>query len=150
MMGVQDDGERADTFIVTREHRRFAEFADAVRQHRYIGVCHGPAGVGKTRSARRYARWDVVETMLVEWGPRADADAAVAAALACTRAVFYTPTVGLTLRELRPDLTRLLSRADLRIDQHVRPHVVRVSRQPAHVELLMIDEADRLSMTALE
>ncbi|HDN0444904.1 TPA: ATP-binding protein, partial [Staphylococcus aureus] len=30
-------------FIVTKEHRRFAEFADAVRKQNTIGVCFGPA-----------------------------------------------------------------------------------------------------------
>lgn len=34
-------------FIVTKEHRRFTEFANAVRKERTIGICHGDAGVGK-------------------------------------------------------------------------------------------------------
>ncbi len=61
LLGKNDDGRRfltagigelsghppaepaaATPFLVTREHRRFTEFADAVRQHRYIGLGWGP------------------------------------------------------------------------------------------------------------
>jgi DNA transposition AAA+ family ATPase len=88
---AETDSRRTGPFIVTKEHRRFTEFSDAVRRHRYVGLCYGPAGVGKTLSARQYANWDLSEPLLLSWGPRDPSDAKVYAALADSRAVFYTP-----------------------------------------------------------
>ncbi len=142
---------RTGTFIVTKEHRRFTEFADTVRKHRYIGLCYGPAGVGKTLSARRYASWDLAEPLLLTWGPRDPSDAKVYAALSRSRTVFYTPTVGGGLRELRDELKQLTSRVNSGIDQHIHRHEEsRSASQADLVELLVIDEAERLSATALE
>ncbi len=143
-------GERAGLFIATKEHRRFTEFADAVLRHRYIGLCCGPAGVGKTHSARRYARWDIAEPLLATWGPRAPSDAPVYAALARSRSVFYTLAVSAPFRVLREEIARLMTRADICIDTHVhRDEIVRTGlTDPA--ELLILDEAERLSTVALE
>lgn len=144
-------GRRIGTFIATKEHRRFTEFADTVRRHRYIGLCYGPAGVGKTLSARRYACWDLAEPLLLTWGPRDPSDAKVYAALSRSRSVFYTPTVAGGLRELRDEMKRLTDRVNICIDQHVYHHEEsRSGSQADLVELLVIDEAERLSATALE
>jgi DNA transposition AAA+ family ATPase len=142
----------ASTFIATQEHRRFTEFADAVRKHRYIGLCHGPAGVGKTLSARRYARWDRAEPLLITWGVREPSDVKVYADLDRARSVFYTPTVGGTLRELRQELPRLMDRVDICIEQHVRPNGTApvMHGRAQFLELIIVDEAERLSTTTLE
>jgi len=149
---AETDGRRAGTFIVTKEHRRFTEFSDAVRRHQYVGLCYGPAGVGKTLSARHYAGWDLCEPLLLSWGPRDPSDVTVYAALAQSRAVFYTPTVNEPLRELREELKRLMDRVGICISQ--APHFEKIksaANAPSSlVELLVIDEAERLSTTTLE
>jgi DNA transposition AAA+ family ATPase len=147
-------GERAGTFIATKEHRRFTEFAEAVRKHRYVGLCYGSAGVGKTLSARRYAHWDLAISVIEAWKSRRDSSQAkVNAALARSRTVFHTPTVLGTLRDLRETLNAHIGRVHSCIDDHLHRHVkgcrVMISHEPL-VEMLIFDEAERLSVTALE
>ena len=142
------------SFIATKEHRRFTEFVQAVRKHRYIGLCFGAAGVGKTLSARRYAHWDLAEPLVRDWGPRDPSDAKVYAALHRSRSVFFTPSVGGTLSEFRSDLKLLTTRVEICIDEHAHKdkeqRVVSYAKKKHPIELIIVDEAERLSTTALE
>ena len=143
-------------FIVTKEHRRFTEFADAVRRGHTIGLCFGPAGVGKTLSARRYAHWEKAYDLLTYWGPRADSDAKIYAALARSRTVLYTPSVLTTPRVLKDELDQAITRTNICIDQHLEP--VGPDTTPTwarrhgknYVQLIIVDESERLRPTALE
>ena len=137
-------------FLETKEYRRFAEFCDACRRYRYIGLCYGPPGVGKTLSARHYAQWDLFETHLplgMEIAPPPE--------LIPLRTGFYTPSVNNSPGRIEKDVAELrhhvlvLTEAALQLqqgnDDWMLPHP-----PPKRVELLIVDEADRLKTVGLE
>src|SRR5438128_6376366 len=88
------------TFVLTKEYRRFAEFCEACQRDRYIGLCYGPPGVGKTLSARYYANW----FQLMTYPPYAFGSETEFAAVAGTTTVFYTPAVVNTPGRIAQDI----------------------------------------------
>lgn len=69
------------------------------------------------------------------------------AALARSRTVFYTPTVKGTFRKVVDDLSALMARVDVCIEQPTG--LIAYSRRD-YVQLLVVDEAERLSANELE
>lgn len=140
-------------FITTKEHRRFVEFAQAVKKQRTIGLCVGPAGVGKTLSARRYTRWDTLHPFIRDWGPRSEADKQVYALAARTRTAFYTPAVLASPKATQDELTHDVNRLGICISQHLardNPNLDHHGEYTDLVDMVIIDEAERLSAITLE
>jgi DNA transposition AAA+ family ATPase len=138
-------------FVETKEYRRFAEFCDACRRDRYIGLCYGAPGVGKTLSARHYARWSSLEavfaqrTLWIDPPQRPD--------LADCRTIIYTPSMTTTPKRLEEVLYQLRRSLYVTVAA-AQPH----QDQPPDLssfddrwtELVIVDEADRLTFPALE
>jgi DNA transposition AAA+ family ATPase len=142
---------RPEEFLETQEYRLFAEFCDACRRYRYIGLCHGPPGVGKTLSARHYAHWEALGPMLedcpVGWEPTARP------ALAACRTVVYTPSMTTTPKRLETELRGLQWALHYTIEAtrhagEADPHLAAFDTR--WTELVIVDEADRLKFPPLE
>ena len=138
-------------FVKTKEYRRFMEMCEECRRSRLIGLCYGAAGVGKTEASRAYARWDEIEPLLSWHGvvqPRLSPENPRPSA------AFYTPTVTVTARQIEKDIAllrwslRVIGEAARAVPQEVE--TVEGMVRPGQVDLLVVDEADRLKPLALE
>ena len=140
-------------FVETKEYRRFAEFCEACRRYRSIGLCYGRPGVGKTLSARHYARWDQLEPAVREAWAQAPP---VPAELIARRTLFDTVSMTTTPKRLEQDLSRLGNGFKLLVGSVLAPDQDPLERTVAHLkgppvaEVLVVDEVDRLKFPVLE
>jgi DNA transposition AAA+ family ATPase len=136
-------------FIVTKEYRRFAEFCDACREARYIGLCYGLPGVGKTVSARQYTRWNQLESLLggpppYRHTPTPPPDSGP------WQTVRYTPGVTNTPRSVEQAVGNVWGTVQglgARATWYRDPTAAVLRRPP---DLLVVDEADRRKTASLE
>jgi hypothetical protein len=138
------------TFLVTKEYRRFAEFCDACRRERYIGLCYGPPGVGKTLSARHYARWEALGPVVERrsfWH-----DIPSRPDLAECRTILFSPSVTATPKRVDDELRNLRHRLHTIIEEALYPDEPPpgISFDDRWTELIIVDEADRLNFPSLE
>lgn len=160
------------TFLETKEYRRFSEFCDACRKHKYIGLCHGAPGVGKTLSAWHYTKWQLIQPYFPErfynayrlvFIERIIAEAIIRnkasfpAEIRNCRSILYTPSVTNTPKRVEQEiqaqrlaLTYLVRtmQGDMSKESLEESTPRRLWSDPT--ELIIIDEADRLKMAALE
>ena len=143
---------KSPSFIVTKEHRRFVEFCDACRRYKYIGLCYGSPGIGKTISARQYCQQDDIDELLTN---HRLLDLPAKPDMSPCTTLFYTPTVTSSLGRLekeviagRKQLSELnywMQASGAKQVTHLLPLVVQDV-----IKLLIVDEADRLKAGGLE
>src|SRR5271165_898754 len=92
----------AGEFVETQEYRRFDEFCHACRRDRYIGLCYGPPGVGKTLSALHYTE----QNKTIFSKAYADSEVSLKGVLG-SNVVFYTAKVSNTPGQILNDIQRM-------------------------------------------
>ncbi len=147
------EASSAGSFILTKEYHRFEEFCEACRRERYIGLCYGPAGVGKTLAARHYSKRDLIERHADNrFHYSRDSMPPVPPEAADCHTVFYTAPVANTPRVVKEGLydTRMaleriggLAEADQKKSDGGASFANRC-------KLVLVDEADRLKTPSLE
>ncbi len=144
---LQSEEPTQSDFLITKEYRKFVEFADACKRYRYIGLCYGPPGVGKTLSARHYAQSDILEHFRSH-----PTENSLPLEMGTCRTVVYTPTVSTTPKQVEKEIASL--RHTLKYG--VREAMCKGDESASDslpedcTELIIVDEADRLKFQAME
>lgn len=140
-------------FICTKQYRQFEEFCKACHRDRYIGLCYGPAGAGKTESAKRYTKWHQIEKHRNSITKRLNTSIARKIPMGKLNSIVYTPSVLNPPRDLIGDIKSAQREFSLLKERYIYGDEI-----PDHAreenknfaELVIIDEAERLKPQALE
>jgi DNA transposition AAA+ family ATPase len=130
--------EPKERFVETLEYRRFSEFCDTCRRDRYIGLCYGPPGVGKTFSAREYASF----SKAVYRAKHVPPSKMQLKEIIGSNVVFYTVTVANSPGKIRDDIDRLRQAMhyqlldQIRDDRNARLDDLRKQEQEKKAEFL--------------
>lgn len=143
---------KSKKFIETKEYKRFVEFCDACIKYKYIGICYGLPGVGKTLSSRYYSNWDSIQKQIAyknakEIGANADEN------ILDARTIFYTaPAVRATKMtdEIHSIGTRMgMVRTMYKVLNRGEEEEYSTS-SIEEIDLIIVDEIDRLKVQNLE
>ena len=138
-----------DSFVLTQEFKRFQEFAISCTKFRYIGICHGEPGVGKSLAALKYTNWseNITDENLVE-----DITSKNKKIVNNCKGVLVTVPVTNTPKIIHKqifDRTFKFNIAKVKASGELDKYKWLVDSDK-QCQLVILDEADRLNMNALE
>jgi len=139
----------ASDFLITKEYQRFEEFCNACARDRYIGICYGSPGVGKTLSARYFSKQHLIDEFRKE-NYSTQAITQMEEQVSSCRTLFYTVEVSNTPKRIEEDINRQLREHRSFIARASLDILGRELTDNDRHELIIIDEADRLKVNSLE
>ena len=139
------------SFGQTKPYQSFVECCDTCRRFRYVAVCYGPAGVGKTIAARWYANWDEIEPLLMRRGVRMPADGME---LPHPRVALYSPRTAIKPKQIENDVALLMwsleNLGKVSLTQHLEASLAGETVVSEGLELLIIDNVHRLDVQCMD
>lgn len=138
-------------FIATKQYKQFVEFCRACHRDRYIGLCYGPAGAGKTESTLHYTNWKKITKHFAD--SSISNQPAPAFAMSNWNTIPYTPQIMATPKDVVYEI-----KEQQRKFNHLKEWSLFPNGIPTHVrlenrnfaELVIIDEAERLKPQSFE
>jgi hypothetical protein len=121
--GIVDTPDKDDAFVLTTVAKKVFEVARICHLDREIGVCYGPAGLGKTIAVKEYAR-------------------------AHTDAILIEADLGHTAKALFSELHRILGMDGFGTVHQMFHDILEKLRDSGR--LIIVDEAEHLPYKALE
>src|SRR6266852_4608614 len=168
---TEQNGGKPPSFVETKSYRRFGEMCDGGLRARVVGLGYGPPGTGKTESAKEYAQWNLLKPYLPEslitftgrgamdgmypYRPFTFASAPLEGSLQKCRTVLYTPPVSASVSRIEKEVLTLFAAFSYLVEaanqRHQGTEEFLVTRRFSHlIELLIVDEANRLKDAGLE
>ena len=146
-------------FIETKEYHKFVEFCDSCAKYKYIGICHGLPGVGKTVAAKNYSKWEIISPTVTKARPlnqRKSDKLPIAIAQATTIFTTASPVksanLSINLRYSKESLDIQENKTSEEEARKMSKHLMYAEDNEPYksVELVIIDEVDRLKLQTLE
>jgi DNA transposition AAA+ family ATPase len=159
------------SFVETKSYRRFGEMCDACRRARAVGLGYGFPGTGKTESAKQYAQWSLFKPFLPEplitftgrnatdglypYRPLTFTSAPLDLSVQQCRTVFYTPPVSASVSRIEKEMLTVFAAFSYLVEAANQRHQGKeeflvMRRYTPFIELLIVDEANRLKDAGLE
>ena len=131
-------------FVDTKAYQFFVDLCEFCRAARVVGVCSGATGVGKTQAARRVCQWDIIEPRLPRHG------VSQSGLTPCE----LMPPATISPKRLEQDIALLRwevqSLCDAGSSEQAMALPLSGFIRPDQLELLIIDEVNRLDSDELE
>lgn len=144
-------------FILTKEYKKFEEFCNSCKEYKYIGLCYGIPGIGKTLSALRYSNWDKLNNFYItnfENFFKEPELLRIPDGLSQCDTIFETASLTNTPSRIENTIlgsAHRLSFIKYFIKNKTYPKITFTNQQKfSQIKLIIIDEVDHLKYTSLE